>query len=138
MWVQNKVAKSWRRAEGVLIPKEHNATQIERFRTISLLNVEGKIFFKMKADKITAYLLENNYIDTRIQKGGVPGISGCLEHTAIVTQMIREAIRNKWDLVETWLDIKNAYGSIPHKLINLALEKNPPTRRCGQHCEKLL
>ena len=123
MWVQNKVAKSWRRAEGVLIPKEHNATQIERFRTISLLNVEGKIFFKMKADKITAYLLENNYIDTRIQKGGVPGISGCLEHTAIVTQMIREAIRNKWDLVETWLDIKNAYGSIPHKLINLALEK---------------
>ena len=32
-------------------------------------------------------------------------------------------MRNKWDLVETWLDIKNAYGSIPHKLINLALEK---------------
>ena len=128
LWRKNKIPPSWRRANGTLIPKENGATSIEKFRTISLLNVEGKIFFKLKADKITKYMLQNQYIDTNIQKGGVPGVSGCLEHTALVSQMIKEAIRHKEDLVNTWLDIRNAYGSIPHKVIKLALERThlPP------------
>ena len=67
--------------------------------------------------------MANNYIDTSIQKGGVPGISGCLEHTAILSQLIREAKSEKKNLVVTWLDIANAYGSIPHNIIQTALEK---------------
>ena len=123
LWKKNKIPESWRKANGTLIPKEDGASEIEKFRTISLLNVEGKIFFKLKAEKITKYMLKNQYIDTNVQKGGVPGISGCLEHTAIVSQLIQEAKNNKEDLVDTWLDIRNAYGSIPHRVIKMALER---------------
>ena len=93
-----------------------------------LSNQYFKIFFlifsaKSREDRLTKYMLENQYIDTNIQKGGVPGISGCLEHTAIVSQLIQEAKNNKEDLVDTWLDIRNAYGSIPHRVIKMALKR---------------
>lgn len=54
---------------------------------ISLLNLEGKIFF------------------TSVQKGGISGVPGCLEHTEVVTQLIREACKNKGDLTVLWLDL---------------------------------
>ena len=117
------MSDEWRKAEGVFIPKEEGAKTVEKFRTISLLNVEGKLYFALRADRLLRYVLENGYIDTSIQKGGVPGVSGCLEHTAVLSQMIREAKAEKKSLVVTWLDIANAYGSMPHSLIQVALEQ---------------
>ena len=88
--------------------------------------MEGKLQLGLLAGKLTYFCLGNGYIDTRIQKGGVPGVSGCLEHTAILTQLMREAKKNKKDLVSMWLDIANAYGSIPHRLISIALSTGDP------------
>jgi hypothetical protein len=64
----------------------------------------------------------NAYIDTSVQKGGVPGFSGCVEHTSVITQLIKEAKTGKKDLTVVWLDLANAYGSIPHQLIYTALQ----------------
>ena len=77
LWKRNIISNSWREAEGVFIPKEEGAKTVDKFRTISLLNVEGKLFFSLKADRITSFLLKNSLIDPSIQKGGIPGISGC-------------------------------------------------------------
>lgn len=49
---------------------------------------------------------------------------GCLEHTGAVTQLIREAREGKGDLVVLWLDLANAYGSIPHKLVETMLNRH--------------
>ncbi|KAL7833617.1 hypothetical protein AOLI_G00285770 [Acnodon oligacanthus] len=116
-------SEQWRFAEGVWIPKEEESKTIDQFRTISLLSVEGKIFFCIVARRLTDYLLRNLYIDTSVQKGGIPKVPGCLEHTGVVTQLIREARENKGDLVVLWLDLTNAYGSIPHKLVEEALRR---------------
>ena len=123
LWKRNVLSDAWREAEGVFIPKEEGANTVKKFRTISLLNVEGKLFFSMKADRITDFLMDSGYIDPSIQKGGIPGVSGCLEHTALLSQLIREAKSEKKNLVVTWLDIANAYGSIPHDVIQKALLK---------------
>ena len=123
MWKKNSISESWRYAEGILIPKVDEATEINKFRTISLLNVEGKIYFSLRADRLLKFVQDNKYIDPSIQKGGLPEISGCLEHTSILSQLIREAKTEKKDLVITWLDIANAYGSIPHNLIQTALQR---------------
>ena len=122
LWRKNVISRTWREAEGVFIPKEDGAKEVKDFRTISLLNVEGKIFFALKADRLLKYALANQYIDTTVQKGGVPDISGCLEHTSVISQMIREAKAGKKDLVVTWLDLANAYGSIPHHIIMESLK----------------
>ncbi|RXN16633.1 hypothetical protein ROHU_027474 [Labeo rohita] len=71
---------------------------------------------------MTSYMTENGYIDTAIQKGGIPGFSGCLEHTGVLSQMIRETKASNGNLTVVWLDLANAYGSIPHALIHAALD----------------
>ena len=131
MWRKNTVSKAWRKAEGVFIPKEEGASEVGKFRTISLMNVEGKLFFAMKAARLTQYVMANNYIDISLQKGGVPGVSGCLEHTAVLSQLIKEAKAGKKSLVITWLDIANAYGSLPHWLILSSLRRaHVPEEMC--------
>lgn len=71
----------------------------------------------------TEYLLKSLYIDSSVQKGGIPGVPECWEHNGVVTQLIREAREGKGDLSVLWLDLANAYDSIPHKLVESALER---------------
>ncbi|XP_063080140.1 uncharacterized protein LOC134470047 [Engraulis encrasicolus] len=123
IWKKGKVPHQWNYAEGVWIPKVENAKDIEEFRSISLLSAECKAFFKIVSNRLMRYLLKNSYIDTSVQKGGVPGVPGCIEHTGVVTQLIREARESRGDLAVLWLDLANAYGSIPHKLVELSLCK---------------
>ena len=122
VWRRGKLAESWHRAEGCFIPKEEGSTEINQFRTISLLNVEGKMFLAIVARRLSSHLLKNKYIDTSVQKGGVPGIPGCVEHSSMITAIIREAKERGGDLAVIWLDLANAYGTIPHKLIAKMLE----------------
>ncbi len=69
-------------------------------------------------------IIGNGYIDTSVQKGGVAGMPGCLEHTGVLTQLLREAKESKGDLTVLWLDLANAYGSMPHKLVEEALMRH--------------
>ncbi|KAK7915663.1 hypothetical protein WMY93_011424 [Mugilogobius chulae] len=129
IWRRGRIPEFWKAAEGVLIPKEENSKKIDQFRIISLLCVEAKIFFSAVSRRLCSFLGKNNFVDTSVQKGGVPGVSGCLEHTGVVTQLIREARENKGNLSVLWLDLENAYGSIPHKLVQLTLTKHHVPQR---------
>ena len=75
IWRRGRLADSWYKAEGCFIPKEENSEGLKQCRT--MLNVEGKICLAGLARRMTNYMLGNQYIDIRVQKGGVPGVSGC-------------------------------------------------------------
>lgn len=96
---------------------------IDQFHIISLLSVEANIFFSAVSNQICTYLSENTYIDKSVQKGRDAGIPCCLEHTGVVTQLIREARKNKSNLSVLWLDLAHAYGFIPHKLVQHTLTR---------------
>ena len=74
------------------------------------------------ATRLTKYLKENEYLDVSVQKGGIPGVPGCVEHATMIWDAIQRAKSEKKDLDVLWLDLANAYGSVPHKMIQLALE----------------
>ena len=95
---------------------------ITNFHPIFLLNVEGKMFFWYLARRITTFLISNNYINTSVQKAGIPGFPGCLEHSQMIWNLILSAKRDKTELHVIWLDLANAYGSVLHHLIKMALE----------------
>ncbi|GFO47393.1 reverse transcriptase [Plakobranchus ocellatus] len=116
-----KISKEWMTAEGVCIPKEQDSRGINQIRPISLLNVEGKIFFSVMASRLTKYLTENGYINTYVQKGGIPRVSGCLEHATMIWEAIQRAKSERLNLDVVWLDLANAYGSVPREMIQLAL-----------------
>ncbi|GFO28285.1 reverse transcriptase [Plakobranchus ocellatus] len=86
-WNKLKISEQLTTAEGVIIPKEENSTEINQFQRISLLNVKRKIFSAM-ISHLTKYLTENGYVSVSVQKRGFPGISGCLEHIAMICEAI--------------------------------------------------
>ncbi|KAK3757186.1 hypothetical protein RRG08_063162 [Elysia crispata] len=120
-WSNLKISEQWMSADGVYIPKEQNSTEMNLFRPISLLNVEGKIFFSVMASRLTKYLTENGYINTSVRKGDIPGVSGCLQHATMIWEAIQRAKSEKLNLDVIWLDLANAYGLVPHQMIQLAL-----------------
>ena len=46
---------------------------------------------------------------------------GCCEHLSMVSSVLKEARAKKSSAASIWLDIANAHGSIPHKLIFFVL-----------------
>ena len=91
VWRKGVVPRGWQLAEGCFVPKEESAEGLHQFRSISLLSVEGKMYFSPLSKQISQFLLENHYIDTSVQKGGIPQSSGCLEHTGVISQLLKEA-----------------------------------------------
>ena len=85
---------------------------------------EGKLFFSLVSNCLEAHLIYNNkFIDNSIQKGCMEKIPGCWAHLSMVWHALKEARAKKFSLAVIWLDIANACGSIPHKLIALALHR---------------
>lgn len=121
---RGRIPEIWKVAEGIPIPKEEDSKQVDQFRIISLLCIEAKIFFSIVSNRLSTYLPKNSFLDTSVQKGGILRISGCLEHIGVVTQLIREARENKGNMTVMWLDLANEYGSLPHNLVELTLEKH--------------
>ena len=108
-----KISEQWVTAKTVYILKEQNSTEINQFRPISLLNVEGKIFLSVTASRLKKYLTENGYINTLVEKGDIPRVSGCLEHATVIWEAIQRARSEKLNIYVVWLDLANAYGSVP-------------------------
>lgn len=75
-----------------MIPKEESSSNISQFQPISLLNVKDKIFFRCHSPKVN-HLERNRLVDTAVQKAGILGFSGCLEHTSIIWHQIQAAKR---------------------------------------------
>ena len=122
LWWRGMIPDEWCSADGVYIPKEGHSESIGQFRPISLLNVEGKIFFSILSRRLTRFVTSNGFIDPSVQKAGIPGYSGCIEHATLIWNSIKQARKEKTDLSVVWLDLANAYGSVPHKAIYAALE----------------
>ena len=116
------VPASYQIANISLIAKDpSNLKEVKLFRPIACSNVESKILWAIVNAKLTAFLTKNKYIKLRIQKGFVPRIPGCIEHSATLYEALRDARGNKKKIICVWLDLANAFGSVRHNLILFAL-----------------
>ena len=68
------------------------------------------------------FMINNRYVNTSIQKAGVPSFPGCIEHTTMLWDQIKTAKNNKTKLHIIWLDLENTYGSVRHQLLEKAME----------------
>ena len=86
--------------------------------------MEGKLFFSLVSRSLEKHLISNKkFIDKTVQKGWTEKVPGSWEHISIVWAASKEAISKKLSAAVIWLDIANASGSIPHKLIIFALHR---------------
>ena len=120
------VPLKWRISDGIFIPKveKPNSKLLTDYRQIALGNVEGKLFWSMVSDRFYKYLVvDNPIIDTSCQKGSIQKMSGVWEHTSMVWSALQDCKSTRKSIAVLWLDLANAYGSVPHQLIAFALRR---------------
>jgi len=107
----------WGSARIKLICKTGDPSDPANFRPIALTSVIGKVFHKIISFRLEEYLMENNVIDPTVQKGFITGLPGVFEHVYTLSAILQNATSAKKPLMITFLDLKNAFGSVPHHLI---------------------
>ncbi len=122
VWISQKIPSSWQCAVVRLFHKRECTDDPANFRPISLSNCDGKIFFALIGKAIQEHMIKNSFFDYRIQKGFLPGVSGCLEHSALLTEAIRDARSQQRSICISWLDLRNAFGSVRHSLFLFAIQ----------------
>ena len=76
------------------------------------------MYMSVLAKRISGYMVENSYIDTSIQMAGIPGFSGCIEYTSVISQLIKEVKKDKKNFA-VWLDLANAHRSVLHHRVTI-------------------
>ena len=83
----------------------------------------GKIFTTLINHHLDEHMIGNGFLDTRVQKAFQSKIPGCEEHQFKLKSVLQDANSNARSLTIAWIDLENAHGSVPHKLIVLALNQ---------------
>ena len=102
----------------ILIHKKGDTQTPENFRPIALTSTIGKVFHKILSRRLEKFCLQNGIIDSSTQKGFLHGVNGTMEHIFTTTSIIEHAKRNGLPVSISFLDLKNAFGSVSHKLIS--------------------
>ena len=121
VWLSGAIPDEWKKACTILIHKKDDTNSPSNFRSITLETIPLKVFTSCIRNSIFTFLIANNFIESNIQKGFTPHVSGTLEHTAQMAYIINQARIKQRSLVITLLDLKNAFGEINHNLINSVL-----------------
>jgi Reverse transcriptase (RNA-dependent DNA polymerase) len=121
IWNTQDVPSDWAQAYITLISKSDNVSNVSEFRPIAVTSTAGKIFFSVISMRLQMFMIKNSFISRSVQKGFLTGVSGCLEHAFALMEALREAKTLQRQIVVTWIDLANAYGSVRHNLIQFAL-----------------
>ena len=95
----------------------------QNWRPIALTSCLGKLLHTIIAARITEYATTEGIMDTTIQKGFLPKLAGCVEHTAALSHCIRHPKKNRKPLCMVQYDLANAFGSVPHEIIIAVLKR---------------
>ena len=102
-----------KKAEGVF-PKEKDSTDESR----------GEIFFSTMASRLTEFVMSNKYVNIPCQKGGVPGVPGCIELTSMIWEAIQRAKRSLITIYEIGFsvveDLKRKVNRCTRKWLGLS------------------
>lgn len=121
LWDKKVIPQQWRIGEAILIPKTEDVSDPSKFRNITKTNTSGKLNMGVLADNMLEYMTSNKYIDKSVQKGFLRKTPGCMEHTQVLMEELRDAKSHRRQIYVVWVDLMNAYGRVPHNLILYAL-----------------
>ena len=116
---EQKIPNLWKSAHTVLIYKKGDNNDPSNFRPIALQSCRYKPFVAIVSDRISKWANNNNLLSD-YQKGFRQG-EGCYEHTFILQSIVKDARNNGKRLSIAWLDLQNAFGSVPYEAIHATL-----------------
>ena len=111
------IPRQWKTDKTVSIYKKGDPSLLVNFRPIALLSTLYKLFSSVLTSRLTTVSTGNGWISPE-QKGFLPGVRGIQEHTHLLQSAIEEAKKDKSNLTICWLDLSNAFGSLPHATLS--------------------
>jgi hypothetical protein len=111
----------WKSSRTILLFKKGDRTQPGNWRPISLTSAVYRVIMA----PIAKWLFKLNArvpLVSSNQKGFISGIAGCSEHSSKANSVIHNAVSNNRPFFVVALDLKDAFGSIPHQLIKRNME----------------
>jgi len=109
---------TWGSRKIILIHKKGDNSSPANYRPIVLSSTIGKLLHKLIAFRLEKYCLSNDIIDSTLQKGFLTGIYGTMEYIFTVSTLIDHARSNGLPVSMTFIDLRNAFGSISHQLVS--------------------
>ncbi|CAK8680574.1 unnamed protein product [Clavelina lepadiformis] len=111
------VPDSWRRSRVTLIPKssEGDMNDLSNWRPISICCTLYKVYASVIARRIQRWAVDGGVVSPE-QKGFVP-TEGVYEHVFMLDSVVADAQMRRRPLVVSYLDIRNAFGSVRHECI---------------------
>lgn len=98
--------------------------KLDSFRQIVCIPKIISAFQRMLTNRLIDYLNANNYIDTTIQKGVMPGTKfGIPEHIYKVKSILKQSYNTRQPAYILFIDITNAFGSINRELLYDIMKK---------------
>ena len=119
-WRMEGSPSSWGNSTTILIYKKGDASNISNWRPISLGDTVPKLFAAILADRVRDWAVTNGRLSPS-QKDFLE-YEGCYEHNFVLQEALCRAKCGKMELVAAWLDLANAFTSVPHSSITRALE----------------
>ena len=110
-----KIPSAWRSCSTILIHKKGEKNVTTNWRPISLQNTLYKVYAALIARCLASWALDVETL-TPSQKGFLP-FEGCFEHTFLLQSAMTGARRSNQNLSIVWLDLKDAFGSVPHPIL---------------------
>ncbi|GIY44232.1 retrovirus-related Pol polyprotein from type-1 retrotransposable element R2 [Caerostris darwini] len=114
-----RVPQVWKDSTTILLPKGGDPLLPTNWRPIASSNTIYKLFMKCVAERFKDWPLRYEVLSSS-QKGFMPH-DGVLEHNFLMHKRFEDARTTKKELCLAWLDVTNAFGSIPHCAIDEAL-----------------
>ncbi|XP_054720783.1 uncharacterized protein LOC129230409 [Uloborus diversus] len=114
-----RTTTAWKTSATILLPKDGDPADITNWRPITLCSTMYKLFAKCSAARLYAWC-ERNDIISHAQKGFLPH-DGVMEHSFLLQHRLEWTRKNRAESCLAWLDLSNAFGSVPHGAILHAL-----------------
>ena len=106
-----KPASNFGHSVCTLVYKKGECSDPSNYRPIAVTPSLSRLYNKILARRLDKFILANNIVDTSTQKGFISGKRGCIEHTFWLQTLCEK------NAFISLVDLKNAYGSVPHKLL---------------------
>ena len=117
--VNSRVPRPWKHSTVTLIHKGGDVTSVRNWRPISLQLTIYKLYSAIIARRIALWAIDTSAFSDA-QKGFL-AFDGCAEHNFLLRSIMTDSRRRKKDVLLTWLDLRDAFGSVPHQLMLLLM-----------------
>ncbi|KAK3916754.1 hypothetical protein KUF71_025853, partial [Frankliniella fusca] len=113
--------EAWKRSNTILIFKKGDPTDLSNWRPIALSDCAGKVLCSILADRLGKWAARTSLLSW--EQKGFTQAEGCLEHNFVLQECIEDAGQRGSEICVAWLDLANAFGSVPHLSVLSALRR---------------